>query len=69
MAYLHSVAISGSGVVTSLVLSRVEYFRRAKEVCCGGNNDQSRGEKKYLMPSEEDDDVEVNVPSFDYSQR
>ena len=55
--------------MTSLVLSRVEYFRRAKEVCCGGNNDQSRGEKKYLMPSEEDDDVEVNVPSFDYSQR
>ena len=69
MAYLHSIAISGSGVVTSLVLSRIEYFRRAREVCCGGNDGQSRGEKKYLMPSEEDDDVEVNVPSFDYSQR
>jgi hypothetical protein len=58
MAYIHSVAVSGSGIVTFFVLSRVEYFRRAKDECCRNRNVEDEDDEKsdYLLhvgPEEE----------------
>ena len=39
MAYAHSMAVSGSGMICCFVLSRVEYFLQAREQCCGIGKD------------------------------
>ena len=51
MAYFHSVAVSGSGITSFLVLSRIEYYQTARNhmMCCSKNNNN---ETKHLLLSD-----------------
>lgn len=52
MAYLHSAASSGSAIVASIVLSRVEYFKAARDHCC----QRKQGDAAYLLEETTQDD-------------
>jgi len=59
MAYFHSVAVSGSGIISFLVLSRIEYYKTARDhislCCCSTNN--KNNETKHLLLNDSFDET------------
>ena len=58
MGYAHSVAVSGSGIVTFFVLSRIEYYKRAKEECwkCCRSESEEEYDNYRTIDDEENDE-------------
>ena len=59
MGYAHSVAVSGSGIVTFFVLSRIEYYKRAKEECwkcCRSESEEEYDNYNYRTIDDEEND-------------
>lgn len=65
LAYAHSMAVSGSGLICCFVLSRVEYFLQARDQCCGYRGKDSEAAHLLLVDDETTHDRVLDDPISD----